>query len=31
MRRGMEKICVTVSDLWSNYYSSHYYGARRIF
>ena len=23
--------CVTVSDLWSNYYSSHYYGARRIF
>lgn len=23
--------CVTVSDLWSNYYSSHYYGARRIY
>ena len=23
--------CVTVSDLWSNYYSSHFYGARRIY
>ena len=22
---------VTVSDLWSNYYTNHYYGARRIF
>lgn len=22
---------VTISDLWSNYYTNHYYGARRIF
>ena len=24
------KGCVVISDLWSNYYSSHYYGARRV-
>lgn len=23
--------CVTISDLWSNYYTNHYYGARRVF
>ena len=23
--------CVVISSLWSNYYSNHYYGARRIF
>lgn len=22
--------CVVISDLWSNYYTSHYYGARRV-
>ena len=22
--------CVTISDLWSNYYTNHYYGARRV-